>query len=153
MAAFVTFAKPVIRPVKIHLLPINPSAFAMLVLLKNEVKKVATLYGIKNCDTIKKAQKWLTDNGIEYTFHDVRIDGVDADTIESWIDQAGWEAVLNRRGTTWRKLSSDVQESATRDNIAVLLMENPAMIKRPVLNVDGAVTIGFKADQYQTIFN
>ena len=114
---------------------------------------MATLYGIKNCDTIKKAQKWLTDNGIEYTFHDVRIDGVDADTIESWIDQAGWEAVLNRRGTTWRKLDHALQESTSRDNVAALLMENPAMIKRPVLNVGGAVTIGFKADQYQTIFN
>ncbi len=111
------------------------------------------LYGIKNCDTIKKARKWLTENGVEYTFHDVRSDGIDAETIESWVQQAGWEAVLNRRGTTWRKLDSAVQESTNRDNVVALLLAHPAMIKRPVLNVGGAVTIGFKDNQYQAIFN
>ena len=75
---------------------------------------MTTLYGIKNCDTIKKARKWLTDNGIEYKFHDVRADGIDAASIENWIEQAGWETVLNRRGTTWRKLDSSVQESTIR---------------------------------------
>ncbi len=111
------------------------------------------LYGIKNCDTIKKARKWLTENGVEYTFHDVRSDGIDAETIESWIQKAGWETVLNRRGTTWRKLDSAVQESTNRDNVAALLLAYPAMIKRPVLDAGGAVTIGFKDIEYQTIFN
>lgn len=111
------------------------------------------LYGIKNCDTIKKARKWLTENGIEHTFHDVRSDGIDAETIESWIQQAGWETVLNRRGTTWRRLDSAVQESTNRDNVVALLAAHPAMIKRPVLDVGGAVTIGFKDNQYQAIFN
>jgi arsenate reductase len=113
---------------------------------------VTTLYGIKNCDTIKKARKWLTDNGVEYQFHDVRADGIDPASIENWLDQAGWETVLNRRGTTWRKLDSSIQENTNRDNVTALLTEHPAMIKRPVLEVDGTVTIGFKADNYQSIF-
>jgi Spx/MgsR family transcriptional regulator len=114
---------------------------------------VTTLYGIKNCDTIKKARKWLTDNGIEFTFHDVRADGIDAATIENWIEKTDWETVLNRRGTTWRKLDSAAQEATNRESVTALLIEQPAMIKRPVLDMDGAITIGFKADQYQTIFN
>lgn len=113
---------------------------------------MTTLYGIKNCDTIKKARKWLTDNGVEYQFHDVRADGIDPASIENWLDQAGWETVLNRRGTTWRKLDSSIQENTNRDNVTALLTEHPAMIKRPVLEVDGTVTIGFKADNYQSIF-
>lgn len=114
---------------------------------------MTTLYGIKNCDTIKKARKWLSDNGVDYNFHDVRVDGIDTATIEQWIDQAGWETILNRRGTTWRKLDSTVQEATNRDSVTALLLEYPAMIKRPVLDVDGTVSIGFKAEHYQTIFN
>lgn len=113
---------------------------------------VTTLYGIKNCDTIKKARKWLADNGVEYQFHDVRADGIDPVSIENWLDQAGWETVLNRRGTTWRKLDSSIQENTNRNNVTALLTEHPAMIKRPVLEVDGTITIGFKADNYQSIF-
>lgn len=113
---------------------------------------MTTLYGIKNCDTIKKARKWLTDNGIEYKFHDVRADGLELATIDSWLEQADWETVLNRRGTTWRKLDSSVQESTSRENVAALLLENPAMIKRPVLDTNGTITIGFKAENYQSIF-
>ncbi len=112
-----------------------------------------TLFGIKNCDTIKKARKWLADNGVDYVFHDVRADGIDAATIDRWIEQTGWETVLNRRGTTWRKLDSKVQETTDRDSVTALLLEHPAMIKRPVLVRDDVVTIGFKADQYETIFN
>lgn len=112
-----------------------------------------TVYGIKNCDTIKKARNWLTDNAIEYKFHDVRGDGIDAETIENWIEQAGWETVLNRRGTTWRKLDSSVQERTNRDNVGALLVEHPAMIKRPVLDMNGKITVGFKAENYKTIFN
>ncbi len=112
-----------------------------------------TVYGIKNCDTIKKACKWLTDNGIEYKLHDFRADDVDATSIENWIAQAGWETVLNRRGTTWRKLDSSVQESTNGDNVSALLVAHPAMIKRPVLDVDGTITIGFKAENYRSIFD
>ena len=112
-----------------------------------------TVYGIKNCDSIKKARKWLTESGIDYKFHDLRAEGIDAASIDSWIEQAGWETVLNRRGTTWRKLDSKTQESTERDNVTALLLEHPAMIKRPVLDVDGSITVGFKADNYQAIFN
>ncbi len=111
-----------------------------------------TVYGIKNCDTIKKACKWLSDNGIEYQFHDLRKEGIDLENIENWVEQAGWETVLNRRGTTWRTLDTSIQENTNCDNVAALLLEHPAMIKRPVLDVDGSITIGFKADIYQSIF-
>ena len=112
-----------------------------------------TVFGIKNCDTIKKARSWLTDQGIEYQFHDFRANGIDRDRIETWIQQAGWETVLNRRGTTWRKLDAAIQDTVNRDNVAALLAEHPAMIKRPVLDIDGDISIGFKPDLYQSIFN
>jgi len=114
---------------------------------------VITVFGIKNCDTIKKARNWLTDQGIEYQFHDFRANGIDRDRIETWIQQAGWETVLNRRGTTWRKLDAAIQDTVNRNNVAALLAEHPAMIKRPVLDIDGDISIGFKPDLYQSIFN
>jgi|TARA_Y100000385_G_scaffold90595_1_gene93290 arsenate reductase len=125
----------------------------MLSLKFKEGKNVITLYGIKNCDTIKKARKWLTDNSVEYNFHDVRTDGIDAATLDGWIDQVGLETILNRRGTTWRKLDSDDQNGVNRSNVTALLLKYPAIIKRPVLDLDGTITVGFKAEQYQTIFN
>ena len=112
-----------------------------------------TLFGIRNCDTIKKARQWLAEQGIDYSFHDVRIDGIEATTIENWIERSDWETVLNRRGTTWRKLDSQVQATTNRGNVTALLLEHPAMIKRPVLDIDGDITIGFKPDLYQRIFN
>jgi len=125
----------------------------MLSLKFKEGKNVITLYGIKNCDTIKKARKWLIDNSVEYKFHDVRTDGIDAATLDGWIDQVGLEIILNRRGTTWRKLDSDDQNGVNRSNVTALLLKYPAIIKRPVLDLDGTITVGFKAEQYQTIFN
>jgi Spx/MgsR family transcriptional regulator len=125
----------------------------MLSLKFKEGKNVITLYGIKNCDTIKKARKWLTDNSVEYNFHDVRTDGIDAATLDGWIDQVGLETILNRRGTTWRNLDSDDQNRVNRSNVTALLLKYPAIIKRPVLDLDGTITVGFKAEQYQTIFN
>jgi arsenate reductase len=125
----------------------------MLSLKFKEGKNVITVYGIKNCDTIKKARKWLTDNSVEYNFHDVRTDGIDAATLDGWIDQVGLETILNRRGTTWRKLDSDDQNGVNRSNVTALLLKYPAIIKPPVLDLDGTITVGFKAEQYQTIFN
>ncbi len=113
---------------------------------------MVTLYGIKNCDTIKKARNWLSDNAIDCRFHDFRADGLDAATVENWLHQLDWEIVLNRRGTTWRKLDPEVQTGTNRDNVVALLLEHPAMIKRPILDVDGKFTVGFKAEQYQAIF-
>jgi Spx/MgsR family transcriptional regulator len=114
---------------------------------------VITLYGIKNCDTVKKARKWLDENTISYQFHDLRADGLTSAMIEAWIKSVGWETVLNKRGTTWRKLDPNTQEQVTEKNVTELLLEHPAMIKRPVLDIDGNITIGFKADNYTMIFD
>lgn len=114
---------------------------------------VTTIFGIKNCDTVKKARKWLEQNHIDYIFHDVRSDGLSLSQIEQWISATGWETVLNRRGTTWRGLDSKTQEQVSADNVAQLLLDNPAMIKRPVLEQHGAITVGFKPDIYEALFN
>lgn len=114
---------------------------------------MTTIYGIKNCDTVKKARKWLDRNNIDHQFHDVRSDGLSLQLIEHWISATNWEIILNRRGTTWRGLSTKVQEQISADNVAQLLLDNPAMIKRPVLDQDGAIIVGFKPDIYQALFN
>lgn len=116
------------------------------------MKKI-TLYGIKNCDTVKKARQWLDEHNIQYQFHDVRVDGLNQDTLEKWLQAAGWETVLNKRGTTWRKLELKTQQQVNEHNVSQLLLEQPAMIKRPVLDVDGTITVGFKADDYDAFFN
>lgn len=113
---------------------------------------MTTVYGIKNCDTMKKAFRWLEDNNIEYTFHDYRKDGLERDLLTSWIEQLGWEEVVNKRGTTWRKLDSETQNSMNNENAVTILIEQPAMIKRPLLIHNQTLTLGFKADQYATIF-
>jgi len=114
---------------------------------------LVTLYGIKNCDTIKKARNWLNEHGIDYRFHDYRADGIDAETIEQWLLHVDWEILLNRRGTTWRKLEPEVQAATNRDNVVALLLEYPAMIKRPVLDIDNVISVGFKSEYYENIFN
>lgn len=114
---------------------------------------MVTLYGIKNCDTIKKARNWLNEHGIDYRFHDYRADSIDAETIEQWLLHVDWEILLNRRGTTWRKLEPEVQAATNRDNVVALLLEYPAMIKRPVLDIDNVISVGFKSEYYENIFN
>ena len=102
-----------------------------------------TIYGIKNCDTVKKARKWLDAEGIEHRFHDFRVDGLDKATLSGWMSELGRDVLINRRGTTWRKLSDaekDVQSDA--DAIALLLSQ-PAMIKRPVFDLGGRRLAGF----------
>lgn len=106
------------------------------------------LYGIKNCDTVKKAKRYLDSQGIEYTFHDYRTDGIDEKMVNGFIKTLGWESVLNKRGTTWRKLDDSVKESTNEKNVAALLCENPAMIKRPILKHGAALTVGFSEEQY-----
>lgn len=101
------------------------------------------LYGIPNCDTVKKARKWLDANDIEYAFHDFKKEGVDAENLEYWADEVGWQILLNRRGTTFRKLPDARKEGIERDDALALMREHPSMIKRPVVIHDGEVTIGF----------
>ncbi|CAE6909530.1 Belongs to the ArsC family [Vibrio sp. B1FLJ16] len=112
-----------------------------------------TMFGIPNCDTIKKAKKWLEAEGIAYEFHDYRKQGVDTALVTEFCDALGWEVVLNKRGTTFRQLTQEQKDSLNQENAIKLLVENPAMIKRPILKVNDQLHIGFKADQYMTIFN
>lgn len=112
-----------------------------------------TMFGIPNCDTIKKAKKWLEAEDIAYEFHDYRKQGVDAALVTEFCVALGWEIVLNKRGTTYRQLTQEQKDSLNEENAIKLLVENPAMIKRPILRVNDQLHVGFKADQYATIFN
>jgi len=111
------------------------------------------LYGISNCDTVKKAKNWLELNNIDYKFHDFRKQGLEPEIIQSWLTQIPWDKLLNKRSTTWRNLEPELQQSVNAENIFQLLVENPTLIKRPVLNVNGIINVGFNADTYQGIFN
>jgi arsenate reductase len=102
------------------------------------------MYGVKNCDTIKKARSWLDDNGVAYTFHDYKKDGADEALVRSFIKQVGWEILVNKRGTTWRKLSKEQQESVNNENAAVkIMLQNPSIIKRPILDLGKKLIVGF----------
>lgn len=111
-----------------------------------------TLYGIKNCDSIKKAKKWLESNQIEYRFHDYRSDGIDSDLLALFLETQSWEVLLNKRGTTWRAQSDAVKNNIDQQSAIALMLEHPAMIKRPVLITPTTVEVGFKTDLYQDIF-
>jgi len=110
-----------------------------------------TMYGIKNCDTIKKARKYLEANGVAYQFHDYRAEGLDRARLQQFIDTLGWEALLNTRGTTWRKLSEEKRNEVNNAAAALdLMLEQPAMIKRPLLcSADGSMLLGFSKTTYQ----
>ncbi len=103
-----------------------------------------TLYGLKNCDTCRKATKWLTAEGIEHRFLDVRKDGIDQALVTGWVKAVGWETLLNRRGTTWRGLPDADKDGVDEAKAVELMVMHPALIKRPVFDRDGAVSVGFK---------
>ena len=113
------------------------------------------LYGIPNCDTIRKAKKWLTDHGVEFEFHDFRKDGITQKQLQQWCSQAGWETLLNKRGTTWRQIPETAKTSIDESSAIALLLEHPAMIKRPVLESSrlDTIEVGFKENRYQEIFD
>ena len=113
---------------------------------------MTTIYGIKNCDTVRKAKRWLEENHIDYQFHDFRQDGLDKQLLIPWVNAVGWETLLNTRGTTWRNLPTDVKENMCRENAIAIMLEHPAIIKRPVLCTPDGVYIGFKPDQYLRLF-
>lgn len=110
-----------------------------------------SLYGIKNCDTVKKARRWLEDHGIEYQFHDFRQDGLDKKQLSAWVDQLGWEAVVNKRSTTWRNLSDKDKEITTSSQAIKLLLVNPTLIKRPITQNNKILLIGFKEAEFKNI--
>lgn len=107
-----------------------------------------TLYGIKNCDTMKKARTWLEAHGIPYVFHDYKAAGIDAETLARWAAIAGWEVLLNRSGTTFRALADADKADIDQGKAIRLMMANPSMIKRPVLEQGGKLLVGFKPDAY-----
>ncbi|MGC2856202.1 ArsC family reductase [Novispirillum sp. DQ9] len=111
-----------------------------------------TLHGIKACDTMKKARVWLDAHGVAYTFHDYKTQGVTRDMLERWCAAAGWDVVLNRAGTTFRKLPEEARQGLDQDKAIALMLAQPSMIKRPVLEAGDRLEIGFKADRYAQFF-
>ena len=114
---------------------------------------MTTLYGIPNCDTVKKARTWLDANGIAYTFHDFKKAGISRDLVKTWLADAAWDVLVNRKGTTWRALA-DERKAAIADaqSATELMLESPSVVKRPVLSHEGITHVGFSAELYQRIF-
>lgn len=110
--------------------------------------KEIALYGIKNCDTMKKARAWLDGHGIAYVFHDYKTEGIDRAKLQDWLGEVGWETLLNRAGTTFRKLPDKDREGLTEKKAVAFMLTRPSMIKRPVLEADGKVLIGFRPEAY-----
>jgi Spx/MgsR family transcriptional regulator len=111
------------------------------------------LYGIPNCDTIKKARKWLAAENIDYQFHDYRKDGISASLVSNFCSALAWTNVLNKRGTTYRQLAQEQKDNLTEENVVDLLIQYPAMIKRPILSVNNNLYLGFSPEKYTTIFS
>jgi arsenate reductase (glutaredoxin) len=113
---------------------------------------MATIYGIKNCDTMKKARSWLEAHKIAHDFHDYKTTGIDKATLEGWVKKVGWQVLLNRAGTTFRKLPEGDKEDITEEKAVALMLAQPSMIKRPVLDIKGRLTVGFKPEEYKRLF-
>ena len=113
---------------------------------------MTTLYGISDCDTIKKARKWLEQRGVQYNFHDYKKSGVTKDMLTNWALELGdWEPLLNRRGTTFRKLPEIVRDNVNENSALQIMVENPSTIKRPILEYDGGVMVGYKSTDYEAV--
>lgn len=110
---------------------------------------MTTLYGISNCNTVKKAKDWLQDNNIEFEFHDYRKQGLTPELLESFEAILGWEKLLNKQSTSWRKLSDDQKANISKQTALQFMLETPTLIKRPVLDTGEKMIVGFKADNYQ----
>lgn len=108
-----------------------------------------TIYGIKNCDTMKKARAWLDKHGVDYSFHDYKAAGIDKDRLARWSKAVGWEILLNRAGTTFRKLPDADKANLTEKKAMALMLAQPSMIKRPVLEAGGKLLVGFKPENYE----
>lgn len=116
------------------------------------IEAMTKLYGIPNCDSVRKARRWLDGRGVAYVFHDFRKDGLDAKQLAGWLKQAGWETLLNRKGTTWRQLPAEQREGVDAKRAQALMLEMPTLIKRPVLETGKDLEVGFDADRYATLF-
>ena len=114
---------------------------------------MTTVYGIKNCDTVRKTRKWLDGQGIDYSFHDFRTDGLTKKDLRAWVKAVGWEVLLNKRGTTWRQLPEKDRETVDESKAIDLMLANPTLIKRPVLVHGKQVHVGFKPADYKKLFD
>ncbi|MCE5181017.1 MAG: ArsC family reductase [Betaproteobacteria bacterium] len=111
------------------------------------------LYGIPNCNTVKKARRWLSEHSIDIPFHDFKKQGVSEELLKSWLEQVGWEKLVNRQGTTWRQLPDEAKATVSCEAGAIrLMLEKSSVIKRPVLEKDGKIILGFDEAAYQTLF-
>jgi arsenate reductase (glutaredoxin) len=110
---------------------------------------MVTIYGIKNCDTMKKARGWLDAKGVATEFHDYKAAGIDRARLEGWVGEVGWETLLNRAGTTFKKLPDTAKEGIDRDRAIALMLDQPSMIKRPVLDTGKGLIVGFKPEIYE----
>jgi len=109
------------------------------------------IYGIPNCDSMKKARKWLDNNNLEYEFHDYKKSGVPEKNLKKWVKDAGWDIVLNKRGTTWRKLDDSIKDNINESSAIQVMLDNPSSIKRPVLESGKTLLVGFKEKEYETL--
>jgi arsenate reductase len=114
--------------------------------------KAVTVYGIKNCDTMKKARAWLDSHDVAYTFHDYKVSGIDRATLESWAKKVGWETLLNRSGTTFRKLPDADKQDLTEKKAVALMIAQPSMIKRPVVEIGTQILVAFTPATYTDAF-
>lgn len=108
-----------------------------------------TVYGIRNCDTVRKARAWLDEQGLEYRFHDYKKDGVPAERLDDWLERFGWETVINRRGMTWRRLPAEEREAMDGERAREAALANASLIKRPIVEHDGETLVGFDPDTWQ----
>jgi arsenate reductase len=129
-----------------------PNELIQYFVFNREIQMV-TLYGIANCDTMKKARRWLDEHEIAYQFHDYKKAGIEERLLRQWVDRVGWEILLNRRGMMWRKLDDSVKASIDEANAIRIMLETPSIIKRPVLEVGDRLHVGFKEDDYSKLFS
>jgi arsenate reductase len=113
---------------------------------------MTTLYGIKNCDTIKKARKWLEEQQIPYNFHDFKTDGLSPDLLKEMVSKSDWQIMLNKRSTTFRNLADEIKNNLTDDVMFNAVIEQPTLLKRPLLSLNNNIHVGFKHEQYQELF-
>jgi len=114
---------------------------------------VITLYGIKNCDTVKKARQWLQQHGVEYQFHDFRADGLEQAAVAAWLAELGWENLVNKRSTSWKALDQSTRDNMDAESALAAILAQPTLIKRPLLDTGHERCTGFSAANYQSLFN
>jgi arsenate reductase len=134
-----------------------PSGFAILCALCSSdpqgLSVLITVYGIKNCDTVKKARKWLEEQGVDFRFHDFRQDGLEPASVESWLKELGWENLVNRRSTSWKALDENARNNMDATSALAAILEQPTLIKRPLLDTGKQRFTGFSAANYEKIFS